>query len=382
YTGNVTVAIGTNPGGGTLSGTKTVAAVAGVATFSSLTIDKSGTGYTLTAAANNLGGATSSTFNITPAAVSQLGFTVEPSNAMAGAMIAPAVKVAGQDAFGNTVTSFTGSVTIAITPGSGTSGAALSGITMVNASSGIATFSNLSIDKTGADYHLTASSGALTPATSAIFAITSGAATHLTFDQQPATTVAGSPMTVSVTARDALENPVKTFTGNVTVAIAVNPGGGTLGGTKILAAVQGTATFSTLTIDKAASGYRLSATAGGLAPDTSTAFAITAGAATKLAFTVQPAATLANAVITPAVEVTAQDAFGNTVTSFTGNVAIAITPGTGTAGAVLTGLTPVAAVAGVSRFSDLSINLAGTGYKLTASAGGLSAATSVVFNIN
>src|SRR5256885_15805761 len=34
FTGNITVAIGTNPGTGTLSGTKTVAAVAGVATFS------------------------------------------------------------------------------------------------------------------------------------------------------------------------------------------------------------------------------------------------------------------------------------------------------------------------------------------------------------
>ena len=41
------MAIGTNPGGGTLSGTTTVAAVAGVATFSNLSINKAGTGYTL-----------------------------------------------------------------------------------------------------------------------------------------------------------------------------------------------------------------------------------------------------------------------------------------------------------------------------------------------
>src|SRR5256886_3475189 len=38
FTGNITVAIGTNPSTGTLSGTKTVAAVAGVATFSGLSI--------------------------------------------------------------------------------------------------------------------------------------------------------------------------------------------------------------------------------------------------------------------------------------------------------------------------------------------------------
>src|SRR5713101_1402687 len=42
FTGNITVAIGTNPSTGTLSGTKTVAAVAGVATFSGLSIDKAG----------------------------------------------------------------------------------------------------------------------------------------------------------------------------------------------------------------------------------------------------------------------------------------------------------------------------------------------------
>lgn len=42
-----TVSLGNNPGGGTLSGTKTVAMVNGVATFSDLRIDKPGVGYTL-----------------------------------------------------------------------------------------------------------------------------------------------------------------------------------------------------------------------------------------------------------------------------------------------------------------------------------------------
>src|SRR5256885_6697001 len=40
FTGNVTVAIGTNPGSGTLTGPATVAASAGVATFANLAIDK------------------------------------------------------------------------------------------------------------------------------------------------------------------------------------------------------------------------------------------------------------------------------------------------------------------------------------------------------
>src|SRR5260370_31844962 len=40
FTGNITVAIGTNPNNGTLTGTLTHAAVSGVATFSGLSIDK------------------------------------------------------------------------------------------------------------------------------------------------------------------------------------------------------------------------------------------------------------------------------------------------------------------------------------------------------
>ena len=63
---SVTIAIGANPGNGTLSGTLTVAAVNGVATFNGLSINKAGTGYTLTATDGSLTGATSSTFNITP----------------------------------------------------------------------------------------------------------------------------------------------------------------------------------------------------------------------------------------------------------------------------------------------------------------------------
>ena len=80
-TNAVTIAIGTNPGGGTLSGPATVSAVAGVASFSGLTIDKAGSGYTLVASATGLTGATSSALAVTPAAPAQLGFTVQPTDA-------------------------------------------------------------------------------------------------------------------------------------------------------------------------------------------------------------------------------------------------------------------------------------------------------------
>src|SRR5207244_3566352 len=76
FTGNITVEIGTNPSSGTLAGTGTHAAVAGVATFSGLGIDKVGTGYTLTA--TGAGSTTSAAFNITAGTATQLVFSVQP----------------------------------------------------------------------------------------------------------------------------------------------------------------------------------------------------------------------------------------------------------------------------------------------------------------
>ena len=57
----------------------------------------------------------------------------------------------------------------------------------------------------------------------------------------------------------------------------------------------------------------------------------------------------------PAIQVTARDAQGNTATGFIGNVTVVITGGSGTAGATLSGTRTVAAVSGVATFSTLSI---------------------------
>ena len=60
----VTLSIGTNPGTGTLSGTQTVNAVGGVATFSDLSIDKAGTGYALAAMSDGHSGVSSLAFDV------------------------------------------------------------------------------------------------------------------------------------------------------------------------------------------------------------------------------------------------------------------------------------------------------------------------------
>ncbi|HEX9394496.1 MAG TPA: hypothetical protein VF923_07585 [Gemmatimonadales bacterium] len=67
FTGTVTIAIGHNGGlvvPGTLSGTKTVAVVNGVATFSDLSIDQPGNGYTFVVTTGGVVGAESTPFNI------------------------------------------------------------------------------------------------------------------------------------------------------------------------------------------------------------------------------------------------------------------------------------------------------------------------------
>src|SRR5207247_679020 len=284
------------------AGTLTHAAVSGVATFSGLSIDKVGTGYTLTA--TGAGSTTSTAFNITAGTATALVFSVQPTNTVAGAAITPAVQVTAQDASGNTASRSAGRRAGAI--GSNPSTGTLSGTKTVAAVAGVATFPGLSIEKARTGYTRTATGAGST--TSAAFNITAGGATQLVFNVQPSTTTAGAAITpaVEVTAQDASGNTASGFTGNITVAIGTNPSSGTLSGTKTVAAVAGVASFSGLSIDKAGTGYTLTATGAG--STTSAAFNITPAAASALVFSVEPTNTVAGAAITPAVQVTAQDA--------------------------------------------------------------------------
>jgi len=99
----------------------------------------------------------------------KLAFIVQPTTAIAGAAIAPAVVVQVQDAAGVPVTISTVLVTMAI--GNNPGGGVLGGTLAVNAAGGSATFSNLSIDKGGVGYTLTASGAGLASATSSLFNI-------------------------------------------------------------------------------------------------------------------------------------------------------------------------------------------------------------------
>jgi len=379
-TASITLAIGTNPGTGTLTGGGPVAAVAGVATFSGVAINKSGNGYSLTASTTGASGATSTPFNVAPGAASRVVFTQPPTGATAGVAIAPTVAVSIQDANGNLVPTATNAVTLGfgVNPGAGT----LTGAGPATPTAGVATFPTLSINKSGVGYRLTASGVGLSGTdTSAVFNVTGAAPTQLAFVQQPTNVVANSSIApaVTVTLLDQFGNLSPTATNSITIGLANNAGAGALAGTVTVPAAGGIATFANLSINKVGTGYTLSASATGLSSATSSGFNVTPAAAAQVVFIQQPTSATAGIAIAPAITVAVQDAAGNLVTTSTSAVTLAIgaNPGGGTLGGTAT----QNAVSGIATFSDLSINKAGSGYTLTAGSGSLSGATSTPFPI-
>ena len=130
----LTLAGGTFAGG---SRTAMATASGGVATFAGLVIDAAGS-YTLSASDGALASPPpSDTFTISPAGAHQLAFSQQPTDAIAGADISPAVTVDVQDQFGNTVTSDTSTVTLTLAGGTFAGG---SRTAMATASGGVATF--------------------------------------------------------------------------------------------------------------------------------------------------------------------------------------------------------------------------------------------------
>jgi hypothetical protein len=145
-----------------------------MATFASCNIDKSGT-YTLSAASGTLTAAVSTSFTITAGPAAKLVFTTQPSGAALNGVFATQPVVTVQDAGGNTVTTSTAAVTLTITPPTQSANlicTATVPINTVSAASGVSSFTGCKIDKRGTNDTLTATSGTLTAAVSAVFNIT------------------------------------------------------------------------------------------------------------------------------------------------------------------------------------------------------------------
>ena len=100
----------------TLSGTTTVNAVAGQATFSDLSLDVVGA-YALIATSGALAPDTTAAITVAAAAAARLEFTTAPGAATAGSTLAPATTVRALDAFGNEATGFVGPVSLTLLDG-------------------------------------------------------------------------------------------------------------------------------------------------------------------------------------------------------------------------------------------------------------------------
>ncbi|MDG2535816.1 Ig-like domain-containing protein [Sphingomonas sp. HITSZ_GF] len=164
----------------------------------------------------------------------------------------------------------------------------------------------------------------------AITCVAAPVATKLAFQQQPTNAVSQVSITPSITVRilDASNNLVSSSTAQVTLAIANNPGSGTLSGTTTVTASGGVATFTGLSINKVGTGYTLSASSSGLTGATSNAFNITPAAATR--FTVSAPASATQGVSFNTLTVTALDAADNVATGYAGTVHFTSTDGAAT----------------------------------------------------
>ena len=191
---------------------------------------------------------------VSAAAANKLAFGVQPTNTAAGSAITPAVTIQVQDQYGNVATGDSSSVTISISsPG------VLSGTLTVAAVSGVATFSNIVPTKTGTGFTLHAVDGGLTAADSNAFDVTAGALHHFKVEADPsgniATQTATVPFGIKMTAQDANDNTVTSFTG--TVNLTVNAG--TVAPTVSSAFASGVRTES-VTLTQSGTGRTITAT--------------------------------------------------------------------------------------------------------------------------
>jgi len=184
------VTIAKSSGPGNLNGTLTKSAIAGIATFDSLSLTTLGT-VTLIATSGTLSAATTSPISVSPPVAgpaTQLGFSGVPSTVNVGSMLSLIVRALRAD---NSIDSnHAAAITLTLSNGPGT----LGGTTTKAAFAGVATFDDLTISSPGTVV-LRASSGSLTPATTGQISVNAGPPVVLkvgTFTGQNGYTTSGS----------------------------------------------------------------------------------------------------------------------------------------------------------------------------------------------
>ena len=209
-TATITLSIAPNPGAATLSGTTTLPATAGEASFNDLSINKSGTGYTLQAASAGLTDAVSNAFNVTAGSTTLSTVTALPASIMAGGETST-ITVTVLDASSNPISgatvvlSATGKGNSVTQPVDTTDAAGMATGTFSSTVAGVKTIS------------ATANGTAITQKATVTVAPGPVSATQSTVTAVPISIVPGSGMsTITVTAKDASGNLIS----GATVALA------------------------------------------------------------------------------------------------------------------------------------------------------------------
>jgi hypothetical protein len=247
-------------------GTLAKAASSGTAHFTGLKVVTSVNSFVLTAAASGLSSATSVTFNVVLASgyPVSLRFMFQPTGASVASifLVQPVVQVI--DFNGNAATIFDSNpvITLSIADNTGVAGAQLSGTKSATSTGGYAQFSDLTINRAGLAYKLTATAPGLVGIDSTAFNVNGPFA--LAFSSQPPTEVKTTEtFTAEIKVLDVQNNVMLASSDTVLLSIKKLTGttGATLQGIKNVVASSGTAKFTGLAILKAGVGYQLTASA-------------------------------------------------------------------------------------------------------------------------
>jgi uncharacterized repeat protein (TIGR01451 family) len=238
-------------------------------------------------------------------------FTVDvPANQVAGAPFT--VTLTAREHSGAAVANFAGTATLSTSDPQGSVPAS------ATFTAGVASFS--ATLKTAGSQTITATdSTAATVNGQGIVIVGSAAAAQLAFEQQPMATLVGAPFVpaIRVIALDAFNNVASTDNSDViSVGIQNNPTAATLSGTTSVKLTDGVATFPTVAVNKAGSGFTLAAFAPSIPAAVSAAFDVIAVA--SLSVTAMQTTTKAGVGIT--VTVKAINATGQVVSNYPGTV--------------------------------------------------------------
>lgn len=362
-----------------LVGTTMVPATTGEAIFSPLAIHAAGT-YRLIASAAGLSPAFSTPFTISAGAPTHIEFAIQPASIFAGQTM-NAIEVRLSDAFGNPATAAAGPISLAINPAFNPVGAVLIGTTAVAPATGIARFDDVRIARAGTALRLQAHVSGVGSVTSDAFDIAPAVPASVGFVVGPNHSAAATAMSpaIAVGVFDAFGNLTWNAVSTVTLSLFDNPNSGVLSGAIMRETAGGVATFGDLSIDVAASGYTLRASAA-VGTAISNAFDISSGTPAALRFVGAPVQTTVGQPLAP-IHIEIIDAGGNRVATTPIGVTIAVDSPAALIPHLHGTTTKNSTAAGLVTFDDLTFAQLGATVRLRAAAPGLSSSISAPFDV-